>query len=128
MADEKKVSDATTTIEDLRQVMREFVKEREWEKYHTPRNLAVSVSVEAGELLELFQWLTPEEATNRSVNDPRFRKAVGEEMADVLMYLMSLANAVGVDVASAVESKMAGNRRKYPPEQFRGHYERPLGS
>ena len=120
------VSDQTVTIETLKQMMREFVGERDWEKYHTPKNLAASVSVEAAELLELFQWLTPEEATQRSVNDLRFRQAVGEELADVLMYLISLANALNIDVAQTVAAKMVKNRAKYPPEKVRGHYQRPL--
>jgi dCTP diphosphatase len=120
------VDDAHTTLAYLRQVMREFVRERQWHKYHTPRNLAASVAVEAGELLELFQWLTPAQARRRSREDAAFRKAVGEEVCDVLMYLISLANAVDFDVAEAIHHKMNKNRAKYPPEKFRGHYERPL--
>jgi len=120
------MDDQTTNIMTLRQMMRDFVAERQWGKYHTPRNLAASTVVEAGELLELFQWLTPEEAADRSHNEPAFRQAVGEEMADVLMYLMSLANALNLDVAAAIEAKMHKNRKKYPPEAFQGHYRRPL--
>jgi NTP pyrophosphatase (non-canonical NTP hydrolase) len=120
------MTDQTTTLANVRQMMREFVAERQWEKYHTPKNLAASVAVESGELLELFQWLTSEEATKRAVHDPAFRKAVGEELCDVLMYLVSLANALDLDIATAIEHKMARNRMKYPPEQYQGHYERPL--
>jgi NTP pyrophosphatase (non-canonical NTP hydrolase) len=119
-------SDKVVTIETLKQMMKEFVRERDWEKYHTPKNLAASVSVEAAELLELFQWLTPEESTTWPINDLRFRQAVGEELADVLMYLISLANTLGLDVAQTVTAKMAKNRSKYPPEKFQGHYQRPL--
>jgi dCTP diphosphatase len=119
-------TDQTETVGGLRDLMRGFVKERDWEKYHTPRNLAASVSVEAGELLELFQWLTPEEAIRKSKDDKDFRQAVGEELADVLMYLMSLANALDLDVASTVHEKMRKNRLKYPADQFQGHYERPI--
>jgi len=120
------MNDSSTTIQSLRDMMVTFVAERQWHKYHTPRNLAASVAVEAGELLELFQWLTPEEAQSRIKGDAAFRVAVGEEMVDVIMYLMSLANAMNLDVSSAVEAKMEKNRRKYPPEKFQGHYERPL--
>jgi dCTP diphosphatase len=119
-------TDQTETVGGLRDLMRGFVKERDWEKYHTPRNLAASVSVEAGELLELFQWLTPEESIRKSKDDKDFRQAVGEELADVLMYLMSLANALDLDVASTVHEKMRKNRLKYPADQFQGHYERPI--
>ena len=119
-------NDQTATLNSLKQMMREFVAERHWEKYHTPKNLAASVSVEAAELLELFQWLTPEEAAHKPINDAPFRQAVAEELADVLMYLISLANTLNLDVAQTVSAKMAKNRLKYPPEKFQGHYERPL--
>jgi dCTP diphosphatase len=118
--------DNRATIEWLREMMREFLRERQWEKYHTPRNLAASVAVEAGELLELFQWLTPEEAARRCATDEAFRRAVGEEMCDVMMYCISLANAMDFDVAETIAAKMVKNRAKYPPDIFRGHYERPL--
>jgi dCTP diphosphatase len=120
------MTDPTTTLQTLREMMRAFVAERHWHKYHTPKNLAAAAVVEAGELLELFQWLTPEESAERSKDDPAFRKAVGEEMADVMMYLMSLANALDLDVAAAIEAKMHKNHKKYPAEQFKGHYQRPL--
>ena len=120
------MDDRTTNVMALRELMREFVAERHWHTYHTPKNLAAAAVVEAGELLELFQWLTPEESAERSKDDPAFRKAVGEEMADVLMYLMSLANALDLDIAGAVEAKMHKNRKKYPAEEFKGHYRRPL--
>lgn len=120
------MNDQTTTLSHVRELMRQFVAERQWEKYHTPKNLAASASVEAGELLELFQWLTPQEAQERSMNDPAFRKAVGEELCDVLMYLVSLANAMDLDIAQALEQKLAKNRSKYPADKFQGHYERPL--
>jgi len=108
------ITDAQTTLASLREMMREFVSEREWGKYHTPKNLAASTVVEAAELLELFQWLTPEEAITKSQGDPAFRQAVAEELSDVFMYLMSLANALDLDVASSVDAKMKKNRLKYP--------------
>src|SRR5512136_3112396 len=84
--------DDHVTISHLKQVMRHFVAERQWAKYHTPRNLAAYIAVEDGELLELFQWLTPQEAIRRSRTDAAFRRALGEEMCDVMMYLIGLAN------------------------------------
>lgn len=118
--------DQTTTLADLRQIMREFLEQRQWHKYHTPKNLAMSAAVEAAEIMELFQWLTPEESAARLRDEPAFKKAVGEELADTLMYLVSLANACEIDIAEAIGKKMEKNRRKYPPEKFRGHYQRPL--
>jgi NTP pyrophosphatase (non-canonical NTP hydrolase) len=120
------LSDDRVPIAWLRQIMREFLRERAWEKYHTPRNLAASVAVEAGELLELFQWLTPDEAADRARSDPDFRRAVSEEMCDVLMYCISLANSMDLPVAQSIADKMAKNRAKYPPEKFHGTYRRPL--
>lgn len=119
-------SDARTSVAALRKLMADFVAEREWGAYHTPRNLAASVSIEAAELLEHYQWLTAEEAAHKSRHDPAFRHAVGEELADVLLYLLSLANALEIDLTDTVHAKMERNRRKYPVAQFRGRYERPV--
>lgn len=119
-------TDVSGTVHDIKGLMRQFVAERDWEKYHTPRNLAASVSIEAGELLEMFQWVTPEEANHKCMHDPAFRNAVGEEIADVLMYLVSLANAMNLDLTSTVHRKMEKNKKKYPVEQFKGRYEKPL--
>jgi NTP pyrophosphatase (non-canonical NTP hydrolase) len=107
------MTDATTTLADLRKAMQDWVRARDWSRYHTPRNLAASVSIEAAELLELFQWLTPEEAAARA-GDPTFRERVGEEMADVLSYLVSLANAMDIDLAAAFADKVRKNSAKYP--------------
>lgn len=120
------MNDQETTIAELRRMMADFISERQWQKYHKPKNIAAGVTVEAGELLELFQWLTPEEAEDRCRNDPAFRKAVGEEMADVFMYVVSLALAIDLDLASTIEAKMAKNRAKYPADKFQGEYRRPL--
>jgi len=120
------LSDRTATLDSLKTMMAEFLEERQWHKYHQPRNLAAAISVEAAELLELFQWLTPEEAAGKCQNHPDFRRAVGEELCDVLMYCVSLANAMEFPLAETIAAKMAKNRLKYPPEKFQGHYERPL--
>jgi NTP pyrophosphatase (non-canonical NTP hydrolase) len=121
----QEVNDSAATIESLRQMMRDFVAERQWQKYHTPRNLAASISIEAAELLEHFQWLTDQEAAEKASKDDKFRHEVGEELADVLMYCMSMANALQIDIAATVSAKMQRNKTKYPPEKFKGHYERP---
>ncbi len=119
------MTDDQTTVARLRIMMKEFVAERQWEKFHTPRNLAVSAAVEAGELLELFQWLGEDESTAR-LGDGAFRQAVADEMSDVLMYILSLANRLDIDLSAAAEAKMTRNRVKYPVEKFRGHYARPI--
>ena len=96
-----------------------FVAERDWEQFHSPKNLAMSVAIEAAELMEVFQWLDPQQA-ERVGDDPVLRKAVEEEAADVFAYLLSLSNRVGFDLGAALLAKMERNAVKYPADQFRG--------
>jgi dCTP diphosphatase len=97
-----------------------FAQERDWEQFHTPKNLAIALSVEAGELLELFQWLTPTESS--AVTDtPADAARIREELADVLLYLVRLADILDVDLEAAAETKLAANARKYPVELSRGN-------
>lgn len=104
-------------LEDLTRLLRDFVKERDWEKFHSPKNLTMALSVEVSELLEHFQWLTEEESGDLS---PEKRAAVEEEMADVLIYLVRLADRLGVDLMEAVERKMERNGERYPAELVKG--------
>jgi NTP pyrophosphatase (non-canonical NTP hydrolase) len=106
------------TLEQLAEAVRAFGRERDWHLYHTPKNLTAALIVEAAELLEPFQWLTPEESLNLS---PAKKEAVSQEMADVLIYLVSLANCLDVDLIEAAEAKLAINARKYPVERARGN-------
>lgn len=95
----------------LRDVIRAFARERRWERYHTPKNLVMALLVEAAELQEPFQWLTPEESVSLS---PEQREAVRQEMADVLIYLIQLADVLDVDLVAAARDKLALNALKYP--------------
>jgi NTP pyrophosphatase (non-canonical NTP hydrolase) len=113
--------DETTTIATLRKLIREFVAERRWEVFHTPKNLAMALAIEAAELMEHFQWLTPEESRDVA-RRPEALAAVGEELADVLCYALAMANELGLDVATIVTNKMAKNARKYPVHEYRGRY------
>ena len=115
------MNDADTTIEALRQAMRAFVAEREWENYHTPKNLAMSLAIEAAELMEHFQWLEPAES-REIASSPETMTEVADELADVLCYALSLANVLQIDVSSAVLGKLAKNALKYPAERFRGRF------
>jgi NTP pyrophosphatase (non-canonical NTP hydrolase) len=101
----------------LRDALRKFAAERDWDQFHSPKNLAIALSVEASELLEHFQWLT--EAQSASLA-PEKREEVRDEMADVLLYLVRLADKLDVDLADAAEKKIAKNARKYPAAQVRG--------
>ncbi|WP_409265370.1 nucleotide pyrophosphohydrolase [Massilia sp. BHUDP2] len=108
---------ADSDLVQLRDLVRAFVDERDWDQFHTPKNLASALSVEAAELLEHFQWLQhgrPEEL------GPDKLVQVRHEMADVLVYLVRLADKLDVDLFAAVQEKMVLNRAKYPAEQVRG--------
>ncbi|MFZ2958998.1 MAG: nucleotide pyrophosphohydrolase [Candidatus Ozemobacteraceae bacterium] len=109
-------ADGSSTLEDLKNLVRSFVGERDWWRYHTPRNLAASISIEAAELLEHFQW-TLEEGGRL---DEQKRREVSEEMSDVLSYLLSLAHVLDIDLSAALAEKMKKNATKYPSEQFQG--------
>jgi NTP pyrophosphatase (non-canonical NTP hydrolase) len=108
-------------LEALRQRLRAFAAARDWEQFHSPKNLASALIVEAAELLEHFQWLTQQQS--RSLPPERLR-AVEEEIADVLLYLVRLADLLGVDLMRAAERKIALNEKKYPAEEVRGSAEK----
>ncbi len=115
------MTDADTTLARLRSLVEEFVHRRDWHQFHTPKNLAMSLAIEAAELMEHFQWLTPEQS--RLVADRAdARAAVADELADVLAYLLAMANELGLDLAAAFQLKMAKNEEKYPADQYRGRF------
>lgn len=99
----------------LRNEIRAFVRERDWEQFHTPKNLAMALTVEAAELQEIFQWLSDGTAL-----DDRQREAARHELADTLVYLIRLADVLEVDLTAAVREKMALNAAKYPADKVRG--------
>ena len=117
-------SDTHTTVGALRQAVASFVDNREWRPFHTPKNLSMSIAIEAAELMERFQWLTPEEAL-AAVAEPAGRAAVAEELADIVIYCLSLSNAFDLDVSSAVLAKLQTNEHRYPADEFRGRFRRP---
>ena len=104
-------------LEKLRVALRAFTAARDWQAFHSPKNLAAALSVEAAELLEVFQWMN--EADSRSL-DANAKAAASEEIADVLMYLVMIADELGIDPVAAAERKMIANERKYPVEKARG--------
>ena len=105
------------TLAALRNALRRFAAARDWQQFHTPKNLAMALSVEAAELLECFQWLTPEQSTGLAGRD---LQAVEEEVADVLLYLLRLTDVLGIDPLRAAQRKLAVNARKYPVAVARG--------
>lgn len=111
--------DAETTVGELKAAVAAFVDARAWEAYHTPKNLAMSIAIEAAEILEHFQWLTPTESADL-LGDPAVHAAVADELADVLIYCLSFANVCGIDAAAAIAAKLARNEERFPVEQVRG--------
>jgi NTP pyrophosphatase (non-canonical NTP hydrolase) len=106
--------DSHTTLAELREIMRAFVAARNWEQYHTPKNLAMAIGIEAAELMEHFQWLTVEESW-QLIQDPNQRAEVADELADVIIYCLSFANQADIDMSDAVLAKMRRNEHRFPP-------------
>ena len=104
-------------LESLRDQLREFAAARDWEQFHSPKNLAMALAVESAELVEIFQWLT--EAQSRALPDEA-RAAASEEIADVLLYLIRIADKLEIDPIAAANRKLAANERKYPADKSRG--------
>lgn len=115
------MTDQTTTISELRALVRGFVDARDWQQFHAPKNLSMALAIEAAELMEHFQWLTVEQSRDLR-NRPDDLAEVGEELADVICYAMAIANELDIDVANAMHDKMKKNAIKYPAEQYRGRY------
>lgn len=113
--------DVTTTVAELKQRMADFVAERDWQPFHDPKNLAMSMAIETGELMEHFQWLRSDELA-KVREDSAAMEAIREELADVTAYLLSFANSLGIDLAAAFEVKMKKNALKYPADRFRGRF------
>jgi len=116
--------DALTTVGSLREAVAAFVDARDWQPFHSPKNLSMSIAIEAAELMEHFQWLTTEEA-RAAVQDPVERVAVANELADIVIYCLSLSNALDLEVSSAVLGKLETNEHRYPADEFRGRFRRP---
>jgi NTP pyrophosphatase (non-canonical NTP hydrolase) len=116
-------SDSDTTVAELRQIIADFVAERDWSQFHSPKNVSMALAIEAAELMEHFQWLTTD-ASRKLANDPKKLAEVGEELADVIGYSFALANELGLDVSTAMRAKMIKNVQKYPANDFRGRYSR----
>ncbi len=117
------MSDATTTVAELKEIVRRFVDERDWRQFHAPKNLSMALAIEAAELMEHFQWIDAE-ASRQLPAEPEKLAAAAEELADVLGYGLALANELGIDVAETIRAKMIKNAQKYPAADFRGRTSR----
>jgi NTP pyrophosphatase (non-canonical NTP hydrolase) len=111
------LTDSNTYIKDVKAKIEVFLKERDWEKFHTPKNLASSICIEAAELLEIFQWMNEEEEKKMNT---KILQRVKEELADVTIYCLSMANNMNIDLTKAVLAKLSANENKYPVDKWKG--------
>jgi dCTP diphosphatase len=115
------MSDNETSIAQLKNLVNDFVDRRQWHQFHSPKNLAMSMAIEAAELMEHFQWISVEES-RALAGDPQRLAAIGDELADVLCYALAMANELKLDLSTAIQRKMVKNEQKYPAEEYRGRY------
>ncbi len=107
-------------ITAFQKIIADFAKQRDWEQFHTPKNLSMALSVEAGELVELFQWLTAEQS-QKIKDDPAKKQAAQEEIADILTYLLRISDILEIDIPSSLADKIEQNGKKYPVDKSRGN-------
>ena len=108
-----------TDIEKLQQRLQAFADRRDWNQFHSPKNLSMALTIEAGELMEHFQWITT--AESRCPDEEKLEQ-VGQELADIFCYTLALANELDIDLADAFERKMKLNRQKYPVKEYKGRF------
>jgi dCTP diphosphatase len=116
--------DETTTLADLRREVDAFVAARDWHQFHNGKDLAISIAIEAAELLEEFQWHDAAQVAEARDN-PAAQERIRQELADVLIYCLSLSNALGIDLSEAIQEKLAISGRKYPADAYRGRARKP---
>ena len=113
------MQDATTTVAALRERVMTFARERDWVQFHSPKNLSMALAAEAGELMEHFLW-SESAASHDVAQDPKKREQIADEIADVVIYALEFANISQLDLAAAIDAKLAKNAAKYPVEKARG--------
>jgi len=116
-------NDETTTLGTLKKEVLAFAQARDWEQFHSPKNLSMAIAAEAAELMEPLLWVTPEESRAVMARAEK-RAALQDELADIVVYCLEFANQTGIDLASAITEKMARNAEKYPVEKARGRSEK----
>ncbi len=115
------MADCTSTMGSLKDAMRRFVAERDWEQFHSPKNLVMGLAVETAELMEHFLWMD-NDASRRVVDNSAELGEIADEMADVACYLLALANTLNLDLSDAILGKLEKNAQKYPAEKYKGKY------
>jgi len=115
-------NDATVTVANLRELVDQFIRERNWYQFHDPKNLSASIAIEAAELMEHFQWLRSDQL-EAIQSDNEKMTAIGEELADILAYLLSFADTMHIDLSTTLARKMTKNAKKYPADRYQGRFE-----
>ena len=115
------MSDKQTTIQEIRSLIDSFADERDWQQFHSPKNLSMSISIEAAELMELFQWLSLEDA-KKVMESGKTRENAIDEIADVLIYAFAFCIRNNIDISDAISQKMKKNIKKYPKDKYKGRF------
>ena len=115
------MSDKQTTMQEIRSLIDSFADERDWQQFHSPKNLSMSISIEAAELMELFQWLSLEDA-KKVMESGKTRENAIDEIADVLIYAFAFCIRNNIDISDAIRQKMKKNIKKYPKDKYKGRF------
>ena len=116
--------DKETTIQELKDILKKFRDDRDWKQFHNPKDLAEAISVEVGELQELFLWQDKEKIAQKLREDQEFKKKVGKELADVIIFCLNFANITDLDLSSVIKEKILINGKKYSVEKSKGNSEK----
>ena len=115
------MDDKETTILELKNFVEDFVHKREWSQFHNAKNLSMALTIEAGELMDIFKWNTPEECEIK-MSEKNARQEATDELADIMIYAIAFANRNNINISNAIDQKMIKNRIKYPTDKYRGHF------
>ena len=115
------MNDKSTTITELKKIVEDFVKERDWSQFHNPKNLSMALAIEASELMDIFKWNTNQECESM-MSEKNTRQDATDALADIMIYALAFSNRNNINISSAIEKKMIKNRKKYPTEKFKGHF------
>ena len=115
------MNDKETTILELKNFVEDFVQEREWSQFHNAKNLSMALTIEAGELMDIIKWNTPEECESM-MSEKNTRQEATDELADIIIYAIAFANRNNINISNAIDQKMIKNRIEYPTDKYRGHF------
>ena len=113
--------DKETTLDTLKNFVENFVKERDWSQFHSPKNISMALAIEASELMDIFKWDREKDSKEKMFKGISRQEAI-DELADILIYAIAFANRNNIDISSAIEQKMRKNEKKYPVDKYKGHF------